>query len=278
MTSVEDAHRLAEVLVGPCQLVADHSWANKRTRIVEITTPDGHAWFVKVFDAASHYERELHAYTHWVPAIADRAPTVRASDDAASVLVVSKLEGAVDPTLTGDDNVAMHRDAGRVLRRFHDAAAPSVDPNAVQRRIDAYRTWVEHAPEGLVDPGDLAFVEESVQILSSLPPLLVVPTHGDWQPRNWVVHRGAVGVVDFELAEPAWWTRDLERLWWAEWLDHPELRDAFLDGYGRDLTDLDTTVLMASSALGAVTTIVWGERYGDPGFSEHGRGILQRIR
>ena len=165
-----------------------------------------------------------------------------------------------------------------MLRRFHDVTEPSVDLGVVERRLDAYRTWVERAPAGLLDPADLAFAERSVQILRSLPPVPVVPTHGDWQPRNWVVAGGVVGVIDFELAELAWWTRDLERMWWAEWLDHPDLRDSFLEGYGRVLTDLDTTLLIASSVLGAVTTMVWGERYGDLRFSEHGRQTLHRIR
>ncbi|MGW6199374.1 phosphotransferase family protein [Kribbella sp. NPDC055110] len=32
------------------------------------------------------------------------------------------------------------------------------------------------------------------------PPATLVPTHGDWQPRNWLVDNGTVRVIDFGRA------------------------------------------------------------------------------
>ncbi|HZX05471.1 phosphotransferase family protein, partial [Kribbella sp.] len=32
------------------------------------------------------------------------------------------------------------------------------------------------------------------------PPAVLVPTHGDWQPRNWLIDGGTVRVIDFGRA------------------------------------------------------------------------------
>ncbi len=37
--------------------------------------------------------------------------------------------------------------------------------------------------------------------LSSTPPVSVVPTHGDWQPRNRLIKDDVVSVIDFGRAE-----------------------------------------------------------------------------
>jgi Ser/Thr protein kinase RdoA (MazF antagonist) len=172
----------------------------------------------------------------------------------------------------------VHSDAGTVLRRFHDAERERTDPDATERRIRSYRRWVDRAPGGLLAADELAFAENYVTLLRQLPPIPVVPTHGDWSSRNWLVTGGKVGVIDFEMAEHARWTKDLERLWWAEWHDRPDLRAAFLGGYGRSLTDSESIAFQANCVLAQVTTIVWATQHGDQDFAEHGRATLRRIR
>ena len=46
--------------------------------------------------------------------------------------------------------------------------------------------------------------QRSAEIASwPTPAAVVVPTHGDWQPRNWLVHDGVVSVIDFGLGRAA---------------------------------------------------------------------------
>lgn len=66
------------------------------------------------------------------------------------------------------------------------------------------------------------------------PTVTVVPTHGDWQPRNWLLHEGVVKVIDFGRAElrPAF--TDFARLSVQQFRTAPPLEAAFIQGYGRD--------------------------------------------
>ena len=71
------------------------------------------------------------------------------------------------------------------------------------------------------------------------PPATLVPTHGDWQPRNWLVHEGLVSIIDFGRADlrPAW--TDFSRLAAGQFLEDAALEAAFLEGYGEDPREPD---------------------------------------
>ncbi|CAN5352815.1 hypothetical protein BH24ACT12_BH24ACT12_23350 [soil metagenome] len=58
----------------------------------------------------------------------------------------------------------------------------------------------------------------------------------------------------------------------------PDLRDAFLDGYGHHPTDAETTLLLRSAAITAVNGIVRGAEHDLSHVSEGGRHILARLR
>jgi hypothetical protein len=64
----------------------------------------------------------------------------------------------------------------------------------------------------------------------------------------------------------------------AEWVDRPELADAFFDGYGRRLSDDETALLTYRGALQAMGTVIWAREHGDPGFEQHGWRVLDRVR
>lgn len=278
MTRAADALAAARSSVGPCEAVADLSWPLQLAAVVEVVTADGRRLIAKAHGGRAQYDVEVDAYRRWVPAIAERAPELVVADDERGVLVVTALDGEVEPVLDRETERRVHRDAGVVLRRFHEAERAVADPDAVERRVQSFRHWTGRAGDGLLDADDMAFAEKWVDRLRLLPAMPAVPTHGDWSPRNWLVDHGVVRVIDFERAGPAWWTKDLERLWWKEWLDRPDLRDAFLDGYGRELSELEATALLGGSVLGQLTTIAWGTEHGDLSFAEHGRATLRAIR
>jgi aminoglycoside phosphotransferase (APT) family kinase protein len=59
-------------------------------------------------------------------------------------------------------------------------------------------------PRNLDKPHRIAPAPEARlrEIVSSWPagPVVLVPTHGDWQPRNWLLHEGRISITDFGRA------------------------------------------------------------------------------
>ena len=268
---------LARGLIGPCEVVADLSWKDLGLSVVlEVRTDDGRSLIVKSHNDDYRNQLEVAAYQRWVPAIADRAPALVAHDDDGKVLVVTKLDAGAPPPSLGPE---AYIDAGRVLRRFHEGGEAIVDEDWAEPRLANLRTWIDRMPEGLIDADDVAFVERESAVLRDLPAPPMVPCHSDYQPRNWLVDEdGRVFVFDFEKARHDWWTHDIQRMWWREWLDRPDLRDAFLEGYGRSLDETELAGLRASSARGHLVQIVWATMHGDARFADEGRAQLARLQ
>ncbi|WP_425572723.1 phosphotransferase family protein [Nocardioides hwasunensis] len=100
----------------------------------------------------------------------------------------------------------------------------------------------------------------------------VVPTHGDWQPRNWLVDDGVVRVIDLGRASMRPPTEDFVRLAGQDFARDPELETAFLDGYGPDPRTPDQ---WRRDRIGqAVGTAVWAHGVGDDEFEAHGHALL----
>jgi Ser/Thr protein kinase RdoA (MazF antagonist) len=273
----EEVLAAARRLVGPVEVVADLSWADLGLSVVlEVRAEDGRPLIVKSHTDGYRNQFERDAYRRWVPAIADRAPALVAADEDGTVLVLTKLDAGPP---SDELPPATYTDAGRVLQRFHASAESVLDPGWAQQRLDGLRSWIDRMPAGLIPDDDLAFAEAEAKVLLDLPPPVLVPTHGDFQPRNWRVDEaGRVFLFDFEKARHDWWTHDLQRMWWREWLDRPDLRDAFLDGYGRALDETERARLRANSARGHVVQIIWATAHGDERFADEGRAQLARLR
>jgi thiamine kinase-like enzyme len=106
-----------------------------------------------------------------------------------------------------------------------------------------------------------------------------VPCHLDFQPRNWLLGPAAdLYLVDFEHARTDIPLRDLVRLRFRAWPGRPDIKDAFLNGYGRDLTSSDTETIQHLGALDALTAIARGHQTGDPHLIESGHLTLRQLR
>ena len=268
---------LARGLIGSFEVVADLSWTDLGISVVlEVRTGDGRALIVKSHNDDFRNDLERAAYERWVPAIADRAPALVAADDEHKVLVLTKLEAGPPAGVLAPP---VYADAGRVLRRFHESGESVIDPGWAAQRLDNLQVWTDRMPAGLIAEDDLAFVLRESAVLRELPPPTLVPCHGDFQPRNWRVDEsGRVFLFDFEKARHDWWIHDLQRMWWREWLDRPDLRDAFVEGYGRALDETELAGLRANSARGHAVQIIWATAHGDLPFANEGRAALARLR
>ena len=106
-----------------------------------------------------------------------------------------------------------------------------------------------------------------------------MPCHLDFQPRNWLLGPAAdLYLVDFEHARTDIPLRDLVRLRFRVWPARPDLKDAFLNGYGRDLTGSDTETLQHLGALDALTAIARGHQNHDIQLIQYGHSTLRQLR
>ena len=280
MDRMDEVLKAASRHLGDFVVVADRSWDLNLAVVLEVVS-SGRTMFVKGHAESRRFRIEVSAYEDVVPAIADRAPGLLWYDEPAQTIATTALRGVspVDWAVTPASERAIHRDAGTLLRRLHDATPGIELPGWAEAKVEGFERWVAEAPEGLLDPADVDFARSHVSMLESCVPPSGVTCHGDWQPRNWLIDvDGKVLTFDFERVQAEWWCHDLQRLWWREWIDRPDLAEAHFEGYGRAPSDDEIAMLMATSAAGHITQIVWATRHGDADFAEAGRQHLQKMR
>jgi Ser/Thr protein kinase RdoA (MazF antagonist) len=250
-------------VLGPCELEQDYSWAHGMSAVLRLRDARGVTWFAKRHRERDRYEAEVSAYRQSVPALSGHAPRLHAADDLRSAIIVSAIPGepvrwpATDHCALSDTDrlaeQALQREAG-VLRRFHDAQPPLPWDHLGAAKIAGFNGLMPMASE-LLGKRDLALSRAEVETLRGLPCSGQVPCHRDYTPRNWLVKDGVQSVIDFEHARLDVWLADLARLHLGIWPDRPDLKEAFLVGYGRQLSDTDHAILQPSvvEAAGAAS-------------------------
>jgi Ser/Thr protein kinase RdoA (MazF antagonist) len=267
--SAQQRTLLAQWLPG-ANVVRDHSWGLVETTVLEVAHA-GERLIVKAGgDSDHHIARELHAHRHWLGPWTSRgrAPALRHGDETAKLLVTTYLPGDL---VTGDERrevPATYRQAGELLAVFH--AQPAVTDDDYEKRENDKSLAALDGPHRI----DTATVERLRAEIATwpAPPAILVPTHGDWQPRNWIVHDGVVGVIDFGRAALRPALTDFGRLAVQEFRRDPTLEAAFLDGYGADprLTDAWHRNLVRD----AIGTAAWAYRVGDERFEAQGHRMI----
>lgn len=260
-------------LLGGHELVQDHTWPHRASAVLEVRDATGARWFVKRHSSAERYRVERDAYHDWVPVLGERAPMLRDSDDQLRVLVLTSIPGR--PVVDAD--VSTHHQAGALLRRLHAARPAQVWPEFAAERSAELQRW-SAAAAGLLERRVLDFARSEVTAAAQLPPPDKVVCHFDYSPRNWLAHEGVVSVLDFEWCRLDVWVNDLTRLCFGSWIGHPELQEAFLDGYGRPtLTQVEEQILAASGAVRAIELVVRARQYGERALEESSRQALTRL-
>lgn len=256
------------------EVIADHSWKTTGTTVLEVRSDKGRL-IVKAGDTADgHIARELRAHREWLaPWVATgRGPTLVHGDLPAKLLIARFVPGRLVEGTAAQHDPDAFRQAGELLAALHQQAS-TFDRDwhdqfraRVQRDLDRPHR---------IDPE----LERQLRAEVSKWPgggSRVVPTHGDWQPRNWLVDDdGVVRVIDLGRADLRPPTEDFVRLAGQDFDRDPELEAAFLEGYG---VDPRTPEQWRRDLLGqAVGTAVWAYSVRDAAFEEHGHALLASL-
>ncbi|MFJ9566935.1 phosphotransferase enzyme family protein [Streptomyces fuscichromogenes] len=265
--------------------VQDASHPRGNSRVWRLDLPSGVRHFLKVSTRPVMYERETLALRHAVPALgAGRAPQLRASNADHLALLLTSVPGRPieQLALTPAEEVRAHRQAGALLARLHIAGDLSGPRRAEAEQ--ALQTAADGAENHLREAGDRVtaaeqkLVRDLAEQLRGLPlPLAFI--HGDAWERNllWSKDLGQTAWIDFERARFAAAVQDFVPMACGIWTDRPDLRTAFLQGYGRDLVPEEQHALKCLAALDAVSCLVRGPKFDDPRVTARGRRTLDRL-
>ena len=102
----------------------------------------------------------------------------------------------------------------------------------------------------------------------------LVPTHGDWQTRNWLMHDGRVQVIDLGRADWRPASTDFARLARREWAGRPALEQAFIEGYGAD--PREPAAWARTLLREAIGTACWAYKVGDVPFEQQGHRMIEQ--
>lgn len=214
------------------QVVRDHSWGLVSTTVLELRSPSGASYIAKGGGEGDHHlAREISAHRQWLGPWTSlgRAPSLVHADDEAKLLVTTFLAGELVEGTKYEHSPDTYRQAGALLARFHAQLSVADDGSFEARQKEETLAWLSEPHR--IATNHAALLSEVVESWPS-PPSLIVPTHGDWQPRNWIVHDDRVSIIDFGRADLRPASTDFGRLAAQQFRTNPALEQAFLEGYG----------------------------------------------
>ncbi len=239
------------------------------SRAWRILRSSGTSYFVKVLPNPAFFHREVFALRRVVSVLGQgQAPRLVAANAHLCAVVTTGLRGAVASTLSlsHTDEYALHRQAGQLIRRLHDATPTSALPKApastfIHHAVTTLEILLQRVSRLLSDDEE-ALIRKLAAVLAG-PEMSQLPTaycHGDNRPRNWSWHNSqkSVALLNFECCEKNLRLRDTVRLAYGPWIHRDDLREAYLDGYGQDLTDVERAALPAFAALDALNRLRFG--------------------
>lgn len=253
-------------------VLRDHSWGLIDNVVLEVES-DQERYILKADGPSTqHIGRELDAHEHWLSpwVAAGRAPRLVAGDREAGILLTRYLPGQLVLGTPAQDDPDTFRQAGELLAMLHgqtghtDASYEAQENEKILRNLDKPHRIAPSAESRLRE------------IVSSwnAEPVVLVPTHGDWQPRNWLLHNGQVNVIDFGRAAKRPVLSDWVRLEARDFRADTAREHAFVEGYGGD--PREPAAWFRGRLREAVNTTVWAYSIGDEKFETQGHEMIKR--
>ena len=250
---------------------ADLSWGLVGTTVLDVLAADGTRCIVKAGGPKDHHlAREIHAHLHWLRpwTATGHAPQLLHQDRDAKLLVTRYLPGVLVQDHPAEGAPDTYTQAGALLAAFHGQHR-SVDPGFEDAQNRRTLAWLD--AEHRIPGAEAAQVRRLITSWPT-PPATLVPTHGDWQPRNWLIDEGTVRVIDFGRAALRPAMTDLARLAARQFRGRGDLEEAFLAGYGSDPREVDAWRRVQLRE--AVGTAAWAYQVGAEQFEAQGMRML----
>lgn len=266
----DSVRQFVDVHLGEAELVDDMSWGQVDTKVLHVRA-GGEDFVVKSAGLQNHHiGREITAHESFTAALVslDRTGRLIAADRSLNVLITTYQPGSLVEGTTHELDPAIHTQAGVALRALHDQHT-RVDNDYEQNATKRSFAWLDRPHQ--IAPHIEAEARRRLAAYVPLP-VVLVPTHGDWQPRNWLVHNGRLRVIDFGRFDFRPAATDLCRLEVQQWAQSAELESAFIDGYGRD--PRDENLWMIDLLREAIGTAVWAYQVKDDAFESQGHRML----
>ena len=271
--ALSNAHRaLLDSWFASWEALADHSWPLQDTTVLRVRA-DGGDFIVKASRTSHHIDREIAAHRSFLSSSTAAVPRLVHADVEAKILVATYLPGELVEGTAAEWITSTYRKAGQVLDAL--LVPGEVSPDYVGNLRDRGLRSITDAG-GLVTAGHLDELRKRLTNIASRPVRLSF-THGDYHPRNWLLHDGDLAVIDFGRADQRHWTSDLVRLQAQQFAARPDLAAAFTTALGREIGEGDLEILDLEWMYQAITTVVWAHGIGDGPFEEHGRRMIARI-
>lgn len=266
----EEQVEVVRAAVPGARVLTNESWGLLDTVVLHVAGTAAEYTVKAAGPENTHFPRELVAHRGWT------APLVRTGDTGAlvtadeehRVLVLDRVQGHLALGTPDEVSPDVHRQAGALLRRFHDQHAATSDDFLVR---ESGKALAALASEHRIPDDTAARARAHLESFDAVP-VTLVPTHGDWHPRNWIVDDGRLRMIDFGRFAMRPRAFDLTRLAVLHWQDDPALERAFFDGYGDDPREPDAwRWLQLREAVG---TAVWAFVVGDERFEAQGHRML----
>jgi Ser/Thr protein kinase RdoA (MazF antagonist) len=230
---------------------------------------------LKIAGSSAAFEAELHSYQYWSPALPGETARLVGASPGLRAILLSRLPGrpCSKPTLAA----CWH--AGHLLARMQAAVPPR--PCAHGSFADVVAQDLAHwlaAGADVLSARESAIGAEAAASLAAFDHASLVPCHGDFVPRNWLVTDDGqwVGLIDFEHSRYDAAEADLAILWDGELAELPDHRAVLLTGYG-DLDGVGRRRLTTLRIVAALARVVGGSHARDERVELVGRRALSSL-
>ena len=172
-----------------------------------------------------------------------------------------------------------------MLRRWHEQSDPASEQDrrsaraAMLKQADEAATVLRSTAEQLTAEQRTlveAAARELPELIEQLP---LVYQHGDYSTRNWLwdAESGHHGLIDFAMARHGTAVEEFVWLHGAVWGTRPDLRTAYLTGYGRPLSNTEERLLQLLTTRLGVSYLSTGLVEQQADLVERGHLILDRM-
>lgn len=257
--------------LGDLALVGDLSWNLTDNKVLHLRATQQDLILKTGGESNHHISRELRAHQSYTESLKVRglASEMLFFNEKLRMMVFDYLPGALCEGSEYEFDPSIFRQAGSALKLFHSQHTRA-DRGYEERLLEKFRRLLS-----LEHRISFSQSQQIKRILDAqeLHSALLVPTHGDWQPRNWIIDEGKLRVIDFGRFEFRPAASDLARLASQQFNGHAELESAFLEGYGEDPREEPSWgIMLLREAIG---TAVWAYQVGDSRFEAQGHRMIQ---